>query len=79
VIGIDENASERARFEPVVLVQIMADGKSVWEQSVRWDTAPVSLDLDVADVRTLEIVTSTEDGKIGPLRHVDLADAKLIK
>ena len=79
VIGIDENASDRARFEPVVLVQILADGKSVWEQSVRWDAAPVSLDLDVANVRTLEIVTSAEDGKIGPLRHVDLADAKLIK
>ena len=79
VVGIDENASERARFEPVVLVRILADGKPLWEQSVRWDAAPVSLDLDVADVRTLEIVTSTEDGKIGPLRHVDLADAKLIK
>ncbi len=79
VVGIDENASDRGRFEPVVLVKILADGKSLWEQSVRWDAAPVSLDLDVAHVKTLEIVTSTEDGKIGPLRHVDLADAKLIK
>ncbi len=79
VVGIDENASERARFEPVVLVRILADGKPLWEQSVRWDAAPVSLDLDVADVRTLEIITSTEDAKIGPLRHVDFADAKLIK
>ena len=79
VVGIDENASDRARFAPVVLVRILADGKPLWEQSVRWDAAPVNLDLDVADVRNLEIVTSTEDGKIGPLRHVDLADAKLIK
>ena len=79
VVGIDENASDRGRFEPVVMVRILADGKAIWEQSVRWDAAPVSLDLDLADVRTLEIVTSTEDGKIGPLRHVDLADAKLIK
>ncbi len=79
VVGIDENASDRGRFEPVVLVRILADGKPLWEQSVRWDAAPVSLDLDVSDVRTLMIVTSTEDGKIGPLRHVDLADAKLIK
>lgn len=79
VVGIDENASDRGRFEPVVLVKILADGKLLWEQSVRWDAAPVILDLDVADVRTLEIVTSAEDGKIGPLRHVDLADAKLIK
>lgn len=79
VVGIDENATERARFEPVVLVKILADGKPLWEQSVRWDAAPTSLDLDVADVRVLEIVTSTADGKIGPLRHVDFADAKLIK
>ena len=79
VVGIDENATERARFEPVVVVRILADGNPLWEQSVRWDAAPTSLDLDVADVRTLEIVTSTEDGKIGPLRHVDFADAKLIK
>ncbi len=79
VVGIDENATERARFEPVVLVKIVADGKPLWEQSVRWDAAPTSLDLDMTNVRTLEIVTSTEDGKIGPLRHVDLADAKLIK
>ena len=79
IVAIDENATERARFEPVVLVKILADGKPLWEQSVRWDAAPTSLDLDVADVRTLEIVTSTEDGKIGPLRHVDFADAKLIK
>ncbi len=79
VVGIDENASDRGRFEPVVLVKILADGKLLWEQSVRWDAAPVILDLDVVDVRTLEIVTSAEDGKIGPLRHVDLADAKLIK
>lgn len=79
VVGIDENASERARFEPVVLVRILADGKPLWEHSVRWDAAPVSLDLDVADVRTLEIITSTEDSRIGPLRHVDFADAKLIK
>ena len=79
VVGIDENASERARFEPVVQVQILADGQPLWEQSVRWDAGPVSLDLDLADVKTLEIITSTADGKIGPLRHVDLADAKLIK
>lgn len=79
VVGIDENATERARFDPVVMVKILADGKPLWEQSVRWDAAPTSLDLDVADVRMLEIVTSTEDGKIGPLRHVDFADAKLIK
>jgi len=79
VVGIDENASERGRFEPVVQVQILADGKPLWEQAVRWDAEPVSLDLDLADVKTLEIITSTEDGKIGPLRHVDFADAKLIK
>jgi len=79
VVGIDENASERSRFAPVVQVRILADGKPLWEQSVRWDAEPVSLDLDLTDVKTLEIITSTEDGKIGPLRHVDFADAKLIK
>ena len=79
VVGIDENASERARFEPVVQVQILADGKSIWGQPVRWDAAPIALDLDLTDVKTLEIITSTADGKIGPLRHVDFADAKLIK
>ena len=79
IIGIDENASDRGRFEPVVQVRILADGQPLWEQAVRWDAAPISLDLDVANVRTLELVTTCEDGKIGPLRHVDLADAKLIK
>ncbi len=79
VVGIDENATERSRFEPVVLVRILADGKPLWEQSVRWDAEPVNLDLDLTDVKLLEIITSTTDGKIGPLRHVDFADAKLIK
>lgn len=79
VVGIDENASERGRFQPVVQVQILADGKPLWEQEVRWDAEPMVLDLDLADVKTLEIVTSTSDGKVGPLRHVDFADAKLIK
>ena len=79
IVGIDENATERSRFEPIVNVQILADGKPLWEQTVRWDAAPVSLDLDLANVKTLEIITSTTDGKIGPLRHVDFADAKLIK
>ena len=79
IVGIDENATERSRFEPIVEVKILADGKPLWEQTVRWDAAPVSLDLDLANVKTLEIITSTTDGKIGPLRHVDFADAKLIK
>ena len=79
IVGIDENATERARFEPVVQVQILADGQLLWEQAVRWDAAPVSLDLDVADVRTLEIITTATDGKVGPLRHLVFADAKLIK
>lgn len=79
VVGIDENASERGRFQPVVQVQILADGKPLWEQEVRWDAEPVNLDLDLTDVKTLEIMTSSADGKIGPLRHVDFADAKLIK
>lgn len=79
IIGIDENATERGRFEPVVHVQILADGKSLWEKTVRWDGAPETVDLDVENVRTLELVTACEDGKIGPLRHVDFADAKLIK
>ena len=79
VVGIDENASERSRFQPVVQVQILADGKPLWEQEVRWDAEPATLDLDMTDVKTLEIITSAADGKIGPLRHVDFADAKLIK
>lgn len=79
VVGIDENAGERGRFQPVVQVQILADGKPLWEQEVRWDAEPATLDLDMTDVKTLEIITSTADGKIGPLRHVDFADAKLIK
>lgn len=79
VVGIDENATDRGRFDPEVQVQILADGKPIWEQLVRWDAAPISLELDVANVRTLELVTHCDDGKIGPLRHLDLADAKLIK
>jgi hypothetical protein len=79
IVGIDENSTERGRFEPVVQVKILGDGQPIWEQTVRWDAAPVSLELEVANVRTLELQTLSEDGKIGPLRHLDLADAKLIK
>lgn len=79
VVGIDENASERTRFEPVVHVEILTDGKQIWEKEVRWDAPPESVDLDLTGAKVLEIVTSTTDGKLGPLRHLDFADAKLIK
>lgn len=79
IVGIDENSTERGRFEPIVQVKILGDGQPIWEQTVRWDAAPISLDLEVGNVRTLELQTLCEDGKIGPLRHLDLADAKLIR
>ncbi len=72
--------TERGRFEPVVQVKILGDGQPIWEQTVRWDARLRSASTwEVANVRTLELQTLCEDGKIGPLRHLDLADAKLIK
>lgn len=79
LVGIDETISDRANFEPIVRLQLFADGKSVFDQELRWDQAPMAVDLDLNDVRRLELVTSSRDGKTGPCRLLDLADAKLIK
>ncbi len=79
LVGIDETNADRANFQPVVHLQLLADGKSVFDQDIRWDQAPIPVDIDLTDVRRLELVTKSQDGKTGPSRLVDLADAKLIK
>ncbi len=79
--GLDENPAGRPKVQPKVRVIISLDGKPAVDQTLGWDQAPVSLDIDTADVRLLEIEVQSagEPGFFGACEHLDLVEAKLIK
>lgn len=57
---------------------ISGDGKTLLEADVKAKDSPRSLDLDVTDVVTLEILVDF-GGNLDISDHLDLADAKLVK
>ncbi|MGD9857075.1 MAG: NPCBM/NEW2 domain-containing protein [Planctomycetaceae bacterium] len=74
-MGIDEDIGDCA---PQVGVVFRGDGRVLQEVSVSRGDAVRELDLDVTDVRELEItVTSTDPD--GICEHLDLVEARLIK
>ncbi len=75
VMGIDESLEGGGD----VHVVISADGKTIYEADVTGrDKQPHLLDLDIADVRDLEILVDF-GGDLAIADHLDLADARVIK
>ncbi|MCA9073786.1 MAG: NPCBM/NEW2 domain-containing protein [Planctomycetaceae bacterium] len=75
LMGIDEDLGDCA---PQLGLVIRGDGRVLYEQDVKRTDEVRELDLDVSDVRELEIeVTSTDPN--GICEHLDLVEARLIK
>ncbi|MBX3436877.1 MAG: NPCBM/NEW2 domain-containing protein [Planctomycetaceae bacterium] len=74
-MGIDEDIGDCA---PTVGVVVRGDGRVLLEQSVSRGDSVQSIDLDVAGVRELEIVVTSNDPD-GICEHLDLVEARLIK
>ncbi|MEZ6050900.1 MAG: NPCBM/NEW2 domain-containing protein [Planctomycetaceae bacterium] len=75
LMGID---GDLGACMPQVGLEIRGDGRVLFESQVARDDDPRELDLEVADVRELEIeVTSTDTN--GICEHLDLVEARLIK
>jgi len=74
VMGIDQVVGRMGN----VHVVISGDGKPLLETDVRGVDDPVELDIDVVDVRDLEILVDF-GGDIDIADHLDLADAKVVK
>ncbi|MBX3442940.1 MAG: NPCBM/NEW2 domain-containing protein [Planctomyces sp.] len=79
VIGIDGNPPELARAAPELKVVISGDGKPLQELLVKWSDAPQPLDVDIQGVRELEIRVQPQHASPGPLEHVVIGDARVIK
>lgn len=74
VAGLDDNAGGAG----VVQLSILGDGTSLFEQTIRGEDDPVTLDLDITDVRRLKIIVDYGDG--GDLGdQLDLCEARLTK
>lgn len=81
VAGIDDSVSSLARRDDnryaCVRLVITGDRKPLFDAIVKGTDAPRSLDLDVANIRDLEILVDFND--FDEADHLDLADAKLLK
>jgi NPCBM/NEW2 domain len=81
VAGIDDSVSSLARRDDTryasVRLVISGDGKPLFDAIVKGTDAPRALDLDVTNVRDLEILVDFNE--FDEADHLDLADAKLLK
>jgi hypothetical protein len=81
VAGIDDSVSNLARRDDTryacVRLLISGDGKPLFDAIVKGTDAPRPIDLDVTNVRDLEILVDFND--FDEADHLDLADAKLLK
>lgn len=75
LMGIDEDLGDCA---PKIGVVIRGDGKALFEQDVTREDDVRELDLDVSEVRELEIEVVSNDPN-GICEHLDLVEARLIK
>jgi hypothetical protein len=75
--GADGKPDERYLYAYVRLV-ISGDGKPLFDSIVKGTDAPRNLDLNVTDVRDLEIVVDFGNN-LDTADHLDLANAKLVK
>jgi hypothetical protein len=82
VMGIDQ-AVEKLGLEQVlgrnVHVVISGDGRPLFEADVRGSDPPQELDIDVSNVRDLEILVDFGSDQLDIADHLDLADAKVVK
>jgi len=74
--GIDDTVR---RLEQSVQLTITGDNKPLFDAEIKGGQPPQVLDLDVTDVRDLEIVVDFGSDMLDIGDHLDLADARLIK
>ena len=72
--GIDDAVRDLGSVE----LTIRGDGRKLYEGKVTGHDKPVDLELDVADVKKLEIVVDFADG-LGAGNYLDLCDARIVK
>jgi len=72
--GIDDAVRDLGRVE----LTISGDGRKLYNGKLTGRDKPVDLDLDVADVKKLEIVVDFADG-IDAGNYLDLCDARIVK
>ena len=80
IAGFDQtHVANMPRFDPRVKLVILGDGEELFSREFGWDDTPQKVNLDLSNVREMQIrVESLGAGK-GILEHFALGDAQVIK
>lgn len=80
IVGVDDEVAfncSRGDHSSKVKLTLLADGDEAWSQLIEAPADPLTIDLDVADVRTLSVDVDFGDND-SACDFLDLADARLL-
>lgn len=68
-----------AHNEPRVILRVTGDGETLFEETIAWNDSARELQLDVTDMRIVEIEVLQSEPTLGSCEHLGLGEARLVK
>ena len=73
-----EDLDERARQNTRVFLVVRGDGRQLYRSStLRWDSDPIELEVDISDVKHLQIEIENETTWFASVRSLNLVDLRV--